>query len=102
MDNFETEIKLSSLGDIKDAQNNLKIIIQENPTNAVAWHWYINTLQKKESRVRALKYYQKFHPNSIWAKKALDILQVDGEGLIQSIQDSEISVKNCPNCSKKI
>ena len=101
MDNFETEIKLSSLGDIEDAQNHLKIIIQENPTNAVAWHWYINTLQKKESRVRALKYYQKFHPNSIWAKKALDKLQVDGEGLIQRKQDFEISVKNCPNCSKK-
>jgi hypothetical protein len=68
-------IELNRAGERDEANRILKTVLRQDPTNQVAWNWYIETLPGPEERIQAVEQYLLINPNSRQALKALDTLK---------------------------
>lgn len=68
-------IELYQVGEKEEANRILKAVLRVDPTNQIAWNWYIESLPGPEQRIQALEEYLLLNPNSRPALKALDSLK---------------------------
>lgn len=62
-------------GKEEEANNLLKTVLRLDPTNQIAWNWYIETLSDPKDRISALKEYLSIYPDSPQAIKMLASLE---------------------------
>lgn len=68
-------IELFQAGKKEESNRILKAVLRVEPTNQIAWNWYIESLPGPEERIKALEEYLIINPSSRPALKALDSLK---------------------------
>jgi hypothetical protein len=68
-------IQLARAGDKKTARHILLKVVQEQPSNEMAWIWLADTMPDDARRIATLKQCLKLIPNSQVARKALQVLE---------------------------
>lgn len=68
-------IQLARAGDKKAARQILLRLVQEQPTNEMAWIWLADTMPDDARRIATLKQCLKLIPQSQMARKALQVLE---------------------------
>jgi len=68
-------IQLARAGDKKAARQILLRLVQEQPTNEMAWIWLADTMPDDARRIATLKQCLKMIPQSQVARKALQVLE---------------------------
>jgi hypothetical protein len=68
-------IELYRAGNKDEANRLLKTVVRQEPTNQIAWNWYIETLDDPSQRIAALEEYLLINPDSRQAAKTLAALK---------------------------
>jgi len=79
-------IELFREGKKDEANRLLKAVVRQEPTNQIAWNWYIETISDPQERVHTLEEYLLIYPESRQGLKALQALKQRGAAHETAIQ----------------
>jgi uncharacterized protein YoxC len=68
-------VELYHAGKREEANRILQAVVKQEPTNQLAWNWFIETLADPGQRIQALEEYLALYPDSQQARKALEALK---------------------------
>lgn len=93
-------IQLARAGDKKAARQILLRLVQEQPTNEMAWIWLADTLPDEAQRIAALKQCLKLIPQSQMARKALQVLESAQKPAVTEEKPAEVQPTSAPSASQ--
>jgi len=74
-DRLERAIALVQSGKMEDARELLELVLKEDRNNIPAWHWYAETWQKANDKMRVWEVCLRYNPTNELAQEALKDLK---------------------------